>query len=478
MSRRSSRAQLRAVPPQDAPPIGDERTLPHNLEAERSVLGAILVHNAAFELAARVVKPADFYRDAHRRIFAAMSHLIDERRIEVDFVTLKEELVRLGELDEVGGPAYVSSLADGVPRATNVAYYAGIVKEKATLRELIYAANKILKSAYEAEDPPEELLRTADRLIIDVVSGHGTGRLEAVRDSIPQIFKDLEHRIEHRGELLGITTGFDGVNLETLGWQNGDLIIIAARPSIGKTTFVVNSLVAAAEAGKRTLLFSLEMRKKQLHNRLLSHLSGVDLSRIVTGAVGSSDYSKISAALDRMHALDLHIDDRSGQTYWDIRAQCRRLKAEHGLDLVAIDYVQLMAGSLERKGANRNEEVTDISRRLKVLADELGIPILLLSQLSRAGSKRSDPRPQLSDLRESGSLEQDADVVAFLHRKNHKEGGYTEFILEKQRNGPTGTLALTFEKETSTFRDGGEPPPAPERKRKGDPDPRLPVDQD
>jgi replicative DNA helicase len=476
MTRRKS--NLRAVPPQDAPPVGDERTLPHNLEAERSVLGAILVDNSAFELASREIKADDFYRDAHRRIYSAIVYLVDERRVVVDFVTLKEELGRRNEIDEVGGPAYIASLADGVPRATNTAYYARIVREKATLRNLIYAANKILKSAYECDEEPEDLLRTADRLIVDVTNGHGKGRLESVRDSISPLMRDLEYRIEHRGELTGVPTGFDSVNLETMGWQPGDLIIIAARPSIGKTTFVVNSLVSASEAGKRTVLFSLEMRKKQLHYRLLSHLSGVDLSRIISGAVGSVDYAKISAALERMHALDLHIDDRSGQTYWDIRAQCRRLKAEHGLDLVAIDYVQLMAGSLERKGANRNEEVTDISRRLKILADELGVPILLLSQLSRAGSKRSDPRPQLSDLRESGSLEQDADVVAFLHRKNHKEGGYTEFILEKQRNGPTGSLALTFHKETSTFVDGGDPPPAPERKRKGDPDPRLPVDQD
>jgi replicative DNA helicase len=474
----SARRKLQAVPPQDAPPVGDERTLPRNLDAEKSVLGAILVHNDAFEGAARLLKPADFYRDAHARIFQAMSTLIDDRRVVVDFITLREELSRRGDLNEVGGPAYVSSLASGVPRSTNIAYYAGIVKEKAILRAIIATANRVLTDAYAAEESAPELLRKADRAFLELTSAT-PGRLEAVKDSMNGLFADIEHRIEHRGELRGCETGFASINGETMGWMPGELIVVGARPSVGKTTFVMNSAVAACRAGKKVAVFSLEMRKRQLHYRMLSNLSGVSLSRLMNGVVGGTEYSKVSDALGIMHDLELFIDDRSGQSFWDVRSTTRRLKAERGLDLVIIDYVQLMSGSLDRHGANRNEEIADISRRLKIMADELNLPVILCSQLSRAGAKRNDPTPQLSDLRESGALEQDADTVALLHRKNYREGGLTYFILAKQRNGPTGTVNLTFEKDISTFLDGGEEPPRPSKKGAEEPrDPRLPVDGD
>ena len=439
-----------------------ERTLPSDLDSERSVLGAILVWNAAFEQVAPVLTPHDFFRDAHRRIFAAMTDLLDARGV-VDDVTLKDALARRGDLDEVGGPVYLASLSNGVPRATNVEFYARIVKEKAQLRGLIDAANRTLAGAYAAEEPSSELLRRADVSLLALSNGHA-GRMADLRDAPARLFKDIEYQVEHRGELTGVVTGFKQIDDITLGWQPGDLNIIAARPSIGKTTWAMNSVVAAARAGKRVAVFSLEMRRKQLENRLMSNLSGVSLERIRGGFLGSEDYQRVSQGLNEMHTLAIHIDDRSGQSVWDIRGGCRRLKAEGGLDLVMIDYVQLMAGSLEgREAFNRNAVITDISRRLKGLADELSAPILLLSQLSRAGSKRFDPRPQLSDLRESGALEQDADIVLFLHRKNHKVGGVTQVILEKHRNGRTGTVNATFDMDTSTFTDGGDDPPEPEK---------------
>lgn len=451
----------------------DARTLPHNLEAERSVLGAVLVHNPVMEQLAGVLTADDFYRDAHRRIYRAIQRIIDERRAEADFVTLKEELARAGDLDEVGGPAYVASLADGVPRATNVRHYASIVKEKAMLRALIFAANKVLLDAYAAEETPAVLVQQADKLLLDVQRATLSHRLEDVRGAVPRIMADLEHRTRNRGELLGLATGFKSLDELTLGWQPGDLNIIAARPSIGKTTFVLNTAIAASQAGKRVVIFSLEMRRKQLEYRLLSTLSNVPLTRMLTGFLGSKDYEGISAGLELLAATNILIDDRSAQPVTSMRGASRRLRNEGGLDLIVIDYVQLVPGALDGK-ASRNEQVTDISRRLKELADECNVPVLLVSQLSRANEKRADPRPRLSDLRESGALEQDADAVIFLHRANHRVGGETELIIEKQRNGPTGTVMLSMDRDTTTFTDAGLAPepvqPAPKPVQEGLPD--------
>lgn len=446
----------------------DARSLPHNLEAERSLLGAILVNNQAFELAVQVITADDFYRDAHRRIFTAMTRVIEDRRSDADFVTLKEELLRVGDLDEVGGPAYVSSLADGVPRTTNVRYYAGIVKEKAMLRALIFAANKILTDAYAAEDSPAELVQRADKLLLDVQRATISNRMEDVRGAVPRLMAELEYRTAHRGELLGLPTGFSSLDALTLGWLPGDLDIIAARPSIGKTTLALNTAIAVAKTGARVAFFSLEMRRKQLEYRLLSTLSGVPLTRLMTGYLGSKDYAAIAHAMEVLATLPIMIEDRSGQTVTQIRGACRRLRSEGGLSLGVIDYVQLVRGELDGR-ASRNEQVTDISRRVKELADECGVPMLLLSQLSRAGDKRADAKPRLSDLRESGALEQDADAVLFLHRANHRVGGQTELIIEKKRNGPTGTVMLSLDRETTTFIDQGlepepvEAPPAPKQ---------------
>ena len=442
-----------------------QRTLPHNLDAERSVLGGILIENRGFHVAAGIIEPRHMFRDAHRRIAKAVWGLAN-RSQEVDLVTVKEELARNGDLEEAGGPAYLASLVDGVPRSTNVLAYAEIVKDKATLRQLIVASNEILGRAYEADAPASDVVPWAEQKMFDVAHGHVQSQLQDLRSSGGRLMADIEFRVKHRGQVTGVETGFPSINELTFGWQPGDLIFVGARPSIGKTTFVMNSVVAAAKAGKRVAVFSMEMRRKQLEMRILSSLSGVPLQRILGGALGGTvdtgDYAKIAQAMEIMHDLPIHIDDRRARTVWDIRSAARRLQAEEGIDEVVVDYVQLMKGTIERRNASRNEELTDISNRFQALAGELEVPVIVLSQLARRSMDRPDPRPKMSDLKDCGAFEQDADVVALLHRKNHREGGVTNVIFEKQRNGPTGTVNITLDREIVTFTDGGEePPPEP-----------------
>ncbi len=448
-----------------------ERTLPHNLEAERSVLGAVLTHNATFDIAREILHRGDFYRDAHARVWDAIARLVDERKSEVDFVTLKEELARAGNLDEVGGPAYIASLADGVPRSTNVRHYAGIVKDKSRLRQIIYTANRALADAYEGADPAEEILHRADAAFLDLEEGTGA-RLRSLAEGAGELFRRIEYRVEHKGELTGIDTGFESINGETLGWQRDDLNVVAARPSIGKTAFILNSVINGARAPKpvRTAVFSLEMKEIDLHDRIIATLAGVDAMRIRSGQLGAMDLERVGRAIGVFAELPIFIDERVGLTVEQIRSAARRMQAEHGLDHVVVDYGQLIRGSSERRNASRNEEMTDIVTKLKNLAGELHVPVMMISQLTRANEKRPDPRPRLSDLRESGAIEQVAALVAFLHRKNHREGGTTEFVIAKQRNGPTGTVNLTFDRDLQTFTDGGEPladdPPKVSKPRK------------
>lgn len=457
-------SRRRGAAPDDEP--APERSLPHSLDAERSVLGAILINNAAYIEAARLVEPGSFFRDAHRRVFEAMIALLERPGGACDFLLLREELMRRGALDDVGGPAYLSSLADGVPRSTNVRYYAGIVRDKAKARALIFALNKSIAAAYEQDVAVDEVIADADAAILALRHGeHDQSKPLARRTSA--LMADLEFRVKNRGLLTGVDTGFRSINESTNGWQRGDLIIFAARPSMGKTALLCNTSMAVAEfalpagesGSRNVLMFSMEMKARQLEYRLLSSLSGIPGMRLAGGFLGpegSSDWTQLNQAIERMHAAGIHIDDTPGLTVSDVRAECRRLQAEQRLDLVVIDYVQLMQGSTTRRNATRTEELADISRRLKVLAGELDVPIIVVSQLKRTGGGR----PKLEDLRESGSLEQDADIVAFLHRRNHKEGGTTEFIIEKNRNGPTGTLLLTFHKDVVRFDDGGvEPSP-------------------
>jgi replicative DNA helicase len=375
-----------------------ERTLPHNLEAERSVLGAILVQNDAFNLAAQLIDSKDFYRDAHRRIFDRMAAL-SERNHAIDFVTLKEELSRAGELDEVGGPSYVASLADGVPHATNVEYYAKIVKEKAVLRNLIYAANKIVADAYGAEQESDLILDEAESAIFSVADDRLKAGFVEMRDLVKENFPKIEQLFEQKRLITGVPTGFADMDGMTRGLQPGDLVIVAARPSMGKTSLVLNiAQYVAAQPDFTVGFFSLEMSKESLFLRLLTSEAHIDSHRLMSGAIGQKDYGKIAHALETLSSMKLHIDDTAGIGVMEMRAKARRLKSEHGLHLLIVDYVQLMTG--RGRFENRTLELASISRSIKGLAKELNVPIILLSQLSRAPEARSDHRPQLSDLRE------------------------------------------------------------------------------
>jgi replicative DNA helicase len=432
------------------------RTLPHNLEAERSVLGAILIDNESFNIAASVIDARAFFRDAHRRIFERMVALA-ERSQPIDLVTLKEELERAGEVEEVGGPAYIASLVDGVPRSTNVEYYAKIVKEKATLRSLIFSANKILSNAYEADQEADLILDEAESAIFAVAEDRIKAGFVAMRDLVKESFPKIEQLFEHKSFITGIATGFTEVDKMTRGFQRGDLIIVAARPSMGKTSLVLNIAQHVATAGSVAGFFSLEMSKEQLFMRMLASEAKIDNYRLMSGQIGQKEYGQITHALETLSDARLYIDDTPGIGALEMRAKARRLQAEHGLDLLAIDYIQLMTG--RGRYENRTLELASISRSLKGLAKELNVPIVVLSQLSRAPEARSDKRPQLADLRESGALEQDADVVILIFREEmykqdnepSESDGIAELIVAKQRNGPTGLIKLAFLRQQTRF---------------------------
>ena len=436
-----------------------ERTLPHNLEAEKSVLGAILIHNDAFNHAAELIDSRDFFRDAHRRIFDKMVAL-SERTEAIDLVTLKEELRRSGELEEVGGPAYIASLADGVPRSANVEHYARIVKEKATLRNLIHSANRILADAYQAEEDADLILDGAEKAIFEIAEDRIREGFVPLRDLVQSSFATIEKLQQHKGLVTGVPTGFVDLDEMTSGLQPSDLVLVAARPSMGKTSFVLN---IAQHIGTQTEMtvgfFSLEMSKEQLFMRMLTSEARIDAHRFRSGYLNEKDYGRLSHALGTLAEARVFIDDTASIGVLEMRAKARRLQAEHGLHLLIIDYIQLMQG--RGRFESRQQELASISRSLKGLAKELKIPIVALSQLSRAPETRSDHRPQLSDLRESGALEQDADLVMFIFREeqyrtedgqpNQEAEGVAEIIVGKQRNGPTGVVKLAFIKEHTRF---------------------------
>jgi replicative DNA helicase len=434
------------------------RTLPHNLEAERSVLGAILLHNDAFNLAAEVIDSQDFFRDAHRRIFDKMVKLV-ERGDAIDLVTLKEELGRAGELDEIGGPAYITALVDGVPRSTNVEHYARIIKEKATLRSLIFSANKILATAYEGGEDADLILDQAEHAIFAIADDKVRDGFVSLRDLAQASLETIEKLHAHKELITGVPTGFTDLDEMTSGLQPADLIIVAARPSMGKTSLALNMAQHVGTKTDMTVgLFSLEMSKEQLFLRLLTSEARIDAHRLRGGFLGERDWGKLSQAIGTLSESRIFIDDSPSIGVLEMRAKCRRLKAEHNLHLVVVDYIQLMQG--RGRFENRTLELASISRSMKGLAKELNVPIVVLSQLSRAPESRSDHRPQLSDLRESGALEQDADVVVFIYRedlygdKNQPAGdtqGVAEIIIGKQRNGPTGIVKLAFIREYTRF---------------------------
>lgn len=453
----------------DKPPARDPEgiVLPHNLEAEKGTLGAALMSSTAADYIVDHLSASDYFRRAHARIFEAVQKL---RRagVDIDLLTLREELGRTRALDDIGGPAYLSSLVDGVPQSQNIDHYCGVLKDLHARRALYTFADLTCNYVAAGSYSSAELLQDTDRRLMDIQAGHLDGRVLSLRETAGALMEALTWHHEHRGELLGVDTGFASLNGTLSGWQAGDLTVLGARPSIGKTSFLLCTAVAVAKtlqaAGQEAavLLFSFEMTRQQLEFRILSILSGIPLERIRNGNIMSQEWGPLSVAISLMSELPILIDDTSGLTRWQIRSTCRRVKAERGLALVGIDYIQLIPGSLDRRGATRNEELTDVSRGFKELAKEITAPILLLSQLSRPKSMwGKDPEPQLTDLRDCGALEQDADNVGFLHRKDHRAGGATAFLLKKQRNGPTGSMMLSLDRDIVTFTDAPDETLAP-----------------
>jgi len=434
--------------------VSQDKVLPHNPEAERTVLGAVLVDNAAFNAAAEILTREDFHRESHRRIFDAMAALAEHSQ-PIDLVTLKEELSRASALEAVGGAAYLGSLLDGLPRITNVEQWSRIIKEKSVLRSLIHAGNRIVQSAYEAEDEAALILDRAEKSIFDIAERRIRQGFVGIREIVKESFRTIDQLSQSREMVTGIPTGFVDLDEMTSGLQKGDLVIVAGRPAMGKTSLCLNiAQHASLRAGETVGLFSLEMSKEQLVLRMLCSDARVDAHRLRTGNLQEKDWARLAKAYADLSASRIFIDDSATLTPLEMRAKCRRLKAEHGLGLVVVDYLQLVSGS--GRVENRQQEISSISRSLKGLAKELHVPVVALSQLSRAPEGRTDKRPQLSDLRESGALEQDADVVMFIYREEEYKAtdenrGIAEIIIGKQRNGPTGTRRLAFIKEFTRF---------------------------
>lgn len=427
---------------------------PQSLDAEKGVLGAILIHSSHLDRVADLVKRNDFYRDAHQRIFQHMLSMY-ERAVEIDFLTLKEELSNSGELDRVGGPAYIASLADGIPKSINAEHYARIVREKSTLRELIHAANRISSSAYEQNKPVDEVLDEAERLVLEVADKRIRSGFVSMEELVQQSFETIEKIQKHKGSLTGVASGYEGLDELTSGFQPSDLVIVAGRPSMGKTGLALNvAQHVAIKEGGTVGIFSLEMAKEQLVMRLLTSTARLDSHKFRTGHLKDEDYSQLAKALDTLASTKIFVDDSPSPSVLEMRAKARRLKAEHDLQLLVVDYIQLMQG--HGRFDSRVYELASISRSLKMLAKELNVPIVVLSQLSRAPEARPDGRPQLADLRESGALEQDADVVLLIYREHVYKPtldneGIAQVIIAKQRNGPTGDVQLAFVKEYASF---------------------------
>ncbi|MFC2948742.1 replicative DNA helicase [Virgibacillus sediminis] len=450
----------------------NDRVPPHNIEAEQSVIGAIFLEPQAFSTASEILVAEDFYRAGHQRIFAAMMKLAD-RGEPIDVVTVTTYLQNAKQLDEAGGVTYLSEVAGSVPTAANIEYYSRIVEEKAILRRLIRTATDIVTSGYEKEDEVEDVLNDAEKNILEVSGRKNSGSFKAIKDVLIDVYDNIEQLHQSNADLTGVPTGFRDLDRITSGFQPNDLIIVAARPSVGKTAFALNvAQNVAVNSGENVAIFSLEMGADQLVQRMLCAEGNIDATRLRNGQLQADDWSKLTMAMGSLSNAGIFIDDSPGIRVSEIRSKCRRLKQEHGLGMILIDYLQLIQGSGSSRGENRQQEVSEISRSLKGLARELNVPLIALSQLSRGVESRQDKRPMMSDLRESGSIEQDADIVGFLYRDDYydqetEKQNIIEIIISKQRNGPVGTVELAFVKEYNKFVDldhrysESDVPPAP-----------------
>jgi replicative DNA helicase len=443
-----------------------DRPMPQSPDAERAVLGSIILNNNALYRVIGTIDTDDFFRDSHRTLFATMRALAEQSR-EIDLLTLKEELAKHALLESVGGSAFISSLVDGIPDIANVERYAAIVKEKSTLRRLIVMGNTVMRAAFDAPSEPAEVLTIAEKSLYEIAEGTSDKGFVGL-DRITRANMVAIEQIHNAGKLLtGIPTGYDRFNEMTSGFQPQDLIILAARPSMGKTSFMMNIAESLALPGKDGMprgggtrlhsvgVFSLEMSKEQIGLRILSSESGVSNHLIRSGMLSERNWRELAEASARLSKGKIYIDDTPGIDPMEMRAKARRLKMEVGLDMIMVDYLQLMA--IKGKIESRQQEVAQISRSLKGIAKELNVPVLSLSQLSRRSEQRTgDHRPQLSDLRESGSIEQDADLVLFIYRdevynKETEEKGIAEIIIAKQRNGPIGDFKLVFRNDITKF---------------------------
>ena len=433
-----------------------EKVPPQNLDAEQSVLGAMLIDKEAVVKAVQVLTPDDFYRDANGHIFEAATNLFNQNEA-VDLITLSEELKQSGLLDQVGGVSYVAGLANSVPTAANVEHYARIVLEKSLLRKLISVSTRITQMGYEGEEDTEALLDKAEQMIFELAQRKSRSGFAHLKNILMETFERIEFLHQNKGGITGVPSGFTDLDKLTSGFQPSDLVIVAARPSMGKTALCLNiAQYASLRKELPAAVFSLEMSREQLVTRMLCAEAMVDQQKVRTGQLTDKDWQQLTMAAGPLSRAPLFIDDTPGITPIEMRAKCRRLKAEHGLSLIVIDYLQLMQGGRKRT-ENRQQEISDISRSMKMLAREIQAPVIALSQLSRAVEQRQDKRPMMSDLRESGSLEQDADIVMFIYRDEYyhpedsEKKGQAEVIIAKQRNGPVGAVDLGFMKEYTKF---------------------------
>ncbi len=430
-----------------------ERTPPHNLEAEMSVLSAMLIHRDATVEVLQRLEPDDFYKQAHRTIFEAMRDLHD-RDSEIDSITLAEELDRRGALEAVGGRAYLLTLADYVPTAASVLHHADIVRSRSVLRRLIDVCTDVTRRAFDGAEEARALLDEAEKEILEIARDEDVGEPQGMRDLVWETFKRIESFRGRHGTCTGIPTGFIDLDDYTSGLQPGELIVIAARPSMGKTSLALNIMERASAAGHAAAFFSLEMTSDQVTQNLLCATARVNAHRLRRGTISNEDFQRLQEAASEIYNRRIFIDETPGISILNLRTKARRLKQKEDIQIVFVDYLQLVSAGA--RVDSRQQEISVISRSLKALAKELEVPVVALSQLNRAVEQREDHRPRMSDLRESGAIEQDADVVMMLHREDYyreteENRGLAELILAKQRNGPTGTVKLRFFREFMRF---------------------------
>ena len=421
---------------------------PHDLDAEQAIIGSMLTDKDAVIAAIEVLKEEDFYREDNRAIFSAIFNLYN-RAEPIDIITVKSELESMGKFEQVGGLEYLAELPEKVPTTANATKYIKIVEEKSTLRNLIKTANEIIELGYNPTEDVEDIMEGAEKRIFDIMQDKNQKGYAPIKDVLVDSFTQLEELYNRKQHITGVPTGFTELDYKTAGFHGSDLILIAARPAMGKTAFALNIATnAAVKAHVPVAVFSLEMSKEQLVNRVLCSEAMVDSNKVRTGKLDEDDWAKLASAIGPLSESEIYIDDTPGISVTEIRTKCRKLKLEKNIGMVVIDYLQLVQGSNKRNGS-REQEISEISRSLKILAKEIGVPVVALSQLSRAVEQRPDHRPMLSDLRESGAIEQDADIVMFLYRDDYynqdsEKKDIAEVIIAKHRGGSTGTVELLW----------------------------------